>query len=156
MEKGSYKLIQLMNKILISHRGNLSGKQPELENTPAYIDAALAAGFKCEVDVYYYDDKLYLGHDDAQTETSVRYLQQDGIIAHAKNLDALAEMLQLNIHCFYHHNDNYTLTSRNWIWAFPGKPGSLVHPCIAVLPENYSTDVSNFDGVCSDFIADYR
>lgn len=145
-----------MNKILISHRGNLSGKQPELENTPAYIDAALAAGFKCEVDVYYYDDKLYLGHDDAQTETSVRYLQQDGIIAHAKNLDALAEMLQLNIHCFYHHNDNYTLTSRNWIWAFPGKPGTLVHPCIAVLPENYSTDISNFDGVCSDFIADYR
>lgn len=156
MEKGSYKLIQLMKKILISHRGNLSGKQPELENTPAYIDAALAAGFKCEVDVYYYDDKLYLGHDDAQTETSVRYLQQDGIIAHAKNLDALAEMLQLNIHCFYHHNDNYTLTSRNWIWAFPGKPGTLVHPCIAVLPENYSTDISNFDGVCSDFIADYR
>ena len=145
-----------MKKILISHRGNLSGKQPELENTPAYIDAALAAGFKCEVDVYYYDDKLYLGHDDAQIETSVRYLQQDGIIAHAKNLDALAEMLQLNIHCFYHHNDNYTLTSRNWIWAFPGKPGSLVHPCIAVLPENYSTDISNFDGVCSDFIADYR
>ena len=81
-----------MNKILISHRGNLTGKQPELENTPEYIDAALAAGFKCEVDVYSYDDKLYLGHDDAQIETSVDYLRQDGIIAHAKNLDALAHM----------------------------------------------------------------
>ena len=44
-----------MRKILISHRGNLTGKQPELENTPSYIDAALAAGFKCEVDVYSYD-----------------------------------------------------------------------------------------------------
>jgi len=142
-----------MNKILISHRGNLIGKKPELENTPVYIDAALAQGFKCEVDVYSYDDKLYLGHDHAQIETSVDYLQQDGIIAHAKNLNALSAMLQVNIHCFYHHNDDYTLTSRNWIWAFPGKPGTLEHPCIAVLPENYTTDVTNFDGICSDFIA---
>jgi len=138
---------------LISHRGNLTGKQPELENTPDYINAALAQGYKCEVDVFAYHGKLYLGHDDAQIETSVQYLQQEGIIAHAKNLDALAEMLQANIHCFYHHNDNYTLTSRNWIWAFPGKPGTLIHPCIAVLPENYATDVTDFDGICSDFIA---
>jgi|TARA_B100001094_G_C17780218_1_gene599332 hypothetical protein len=145
-----------MNKILISHRGNLLGKKPELENTPVYIDAALAQGFKCEVDVYSYDDKLYLGHDHAQIETSVDYLQQDGIIAHAKNLNALSAMLQVNIHCFYHHNDDYTLTSRNWIWAFPGKPGTLEHPCIAVLPENYTTDVTNFDGVCSDFIAQFK
>ena len=145
-----------MNKILISHRGNLIGKKPELENTPVYIDAALAQGFKCEVDVYSYDDKLYLGHDHAQIETSIDYLQQDGIIAHAKNLNALSAMLQVNIHCFYHHNDDYTLTSRNWIWAFPGKPGTLEHPCIAVLPENYTTDVTNFDGVCSDFIAQFK
>lgn len=145
-----------MNKILISHRGNLLGKKPELENTPVYIDAALAQGFKCEVDVYSYDDKLYLGHDHAKIETSVDYLQQDGIIAHAKNLNALSAMLQVNIHCFYHHNDDYTLTSRNWIWAFPGKPGTLEHPCIAVLPENYTTDVTNFDGVCSDFIAQFK
>jgi hypothetical protein len=141
---------------LISHRGNLTGKQPELENTPDYIDAALAAGFKCEVDVFAHDGKLYLGHDLAQTETSVQYLQQDGVIAHAKNLDALAQMLQANIHCFYHHTDNYTLTSRNWIWAFPGKPGTFVHPCIAVLPENYRTDITDFDGVCSDFIANFK
>ena len=146
----------MMEKILISHRGNLTGKQPELENTPDYINAALAAGFKCEVDVFCHDNKLYLGHDLAQIETSVSYLQQDGIIAHAKNLDALAEMLQANIHCFYHHTDNYTLTSRNWIWAFPGKPGTQIHPCIAVLPENYATDVTNFDGVCSDFIAQFK
>ena len=145
-----------MRKILISHRGNLTGKQPELENTPDYINAALAQGYKCEVDVFAYHGKLYLGHDDAQIETSVQYLQQEGIIAHAKNLDALAEMLQANIHCFYHHTDNYTLTSRNWIWAFPGKPGTSVHPCIAVLPENYATDVTNFDGICSDFIAQFR
>ena len=140
---------------LISHRGNLTGKKPELENTPDYINAALAQGYKCEVDIFGYHNKLYLGHDDAQIETSVSYLQQDSIIAHAKNLDALAAMLQANIHCFYHHNDNYTLTSRNWIWAFPGKPGTFVHPCIAVLPENYATDVTDFDGVCSDFIEQY-
>ena len=146
----------MMKNILISHRGNLTGKKPERENTPDYINAALAQDYKCEVDVFGYQNKLYLGHDNAQIETTINYLQQDGIIAHAKNLDALAIMLQANIHCFYHHNDDYTLTSRNWIWAFPGLPGTLVYPCIAVLPENYATDVTNFDGVCSDFIAQYR
>jgi len=35
----------------ISHRGNLSGSQPEFENKPAYIVEALNKGFDVEIDV---------------------------------------------------------------------------------------------------------
>ena len=49
--------------ILISHRGNLHGKQPERENTVQYINEALDKGFDVEIDLWGKDNFLYLGHD---------------------------------------------------------------------------------------------
>jgi hypothetical protein len=46
----------------ISHRGNLSGRNPESENSPSYINMALKLGYDVEVDVWYIDGKWYLGH----------------------------------------------------------------------------------------------
>jgi hypothetical protein len=60
------------------------------------------------------------------------------------------------VHCFFHNTDAYTLTSRKWIWAYPDQPGTLSHPTIAVLPEQHNTDVTNFDGICSDYIEQYK
>ena len=37
---------------LISHRGNLTGKYPLMENTPAYIREAVDAGYEVEIDVW--------------------------------------------------------------------------------------------------------
>ena len=37
--------------ILISHRGNLEGKNPEKENSPIYVLQALSKGFDVEVDI---------------------------------------------------------------------------------------------------------
>ena len=42
--------------LFISHRGNLHGPNPVLENTISYIDKALQDGFASEVDVIDYDD----------------------------------------------------------------------------------------------------
>jgi len=142
--------------IYISHRGNLTGRKPELENTPDYIHTALAQGYHCEVDVFEQDGELLLGHDDAQTPIDIQTLRTSGIIAHAKNLEAFATMLQHDVHCFFHNTDAYTLTSRKWIWAYPDQPGTLSHPTIAVLPEQHNTDVTNFDGICSDYIEQYK
>jgi len=142
--------------IYISHRGNLAGRKPELENTPEYIDTALAKGYYCEVDVFEQDGVLLLGHDDGQIPTSIQFLKKSGIIAHAKNLQAFATMLQHDVHCFFHNTDAYTLTSRKWIWAYPNQPGTLTHPTVAVLPELHNTDVSKFDGLCSDYIEQYK
>ena len=40
---------------------------------------------------------------------------------HAKNIEAFYELLKLNIVCFWHQNDDVTLTSNGYIWTYPGK-----------------------------------
>jgi hypothetical protein len=54
--------------ILISHRGNISGPNPEQENHPDYIWAAIQAGYDVEVDVWFENGKFMLGHDEPQYE----------------------------------------------------------------------------------------
>ena len=44
----------------ISHRGNLTGRDPFRENTVEYIQEALDKGFDVEIDVRCVDGKLYL------------------------------------------------------------------------------------------------
>ena len=48
---------------LISHRGNIAGKNFELENRPDYISNAIKLGYDCEIDVWLIKNKIYLGHD---------------------------------------------------------------------------------------------
>ena len=63
------------------------------------------------------------------------------------------------IHCFWHQKDDVTLTSRNFIWTYPGKP--LTDNSIAVLPElNNDNSMKMLPkklfGICSDYIKNYR
>ena len=48
---------------IISHRGNLTGPQPDKENTPEYVSRALDEGFDCEIDLWLINKDLYTGHD---------------------------------------------------------------------------------------------
>ena len=50
--------------LYISHRGNLDGINPELENNPKYISNALEKNFDVEVDAWFVNGKFYLGHDE--------------------------------------------------------------------------------------------
>ena len=59
-----------------------------------------------------------------------------------------------NIHYFWHQKDDIALTSKGYIWAYPGK--QPIKESIAVLPEIYKDDVSNCIGICSDNIIEYN
>ena len=139
-------------KVLISHRGNTSGPQPDKENTVSYIEDALKKGYHCEVDVCKFDGKqFYLGHDKPQESVSINFLRDNQLWCHAKTFNALEAMTALGIHCFYHNSDDYVMTSRGWIWAYPGQPGGRY--TIAVHPEKlHPGDVEKFAGVCSDYV----
>lgn len=140
--------------LLISHRGNLWKKNPEKENTPSYIKAALAQGFDVEVDVWFKNEKFYLGHDEPVTQIDELFLENPNLWCHAKNIEALHSMLtNQNIHCFFHQNDDVTLTSRGFIWTFPGKPLTPISIC--VLPEK-NEKIKGCYGICSDDIYNYR
>tara|TARA_Y100001937_G_C7113744_1_gene329094 strand:+ start:1246 stop:1686 length:441 start_codon:yes stop_codon:yes gene_type:complete len=143
-------------KILISHRGNVNGKQPEKENTVAYIEEALNKGYHCEIDICKYDgEKFYLGHDEPQESVSITWLKGKQLWCHAKSYNALEAMVTNGIHCFFHHNDKYTMTSRGWIWAYPGQPVGA--NTIAVHPERLTAEqLSACSGYCSDNIENFK
>ena len=137
--------------VLISHRGNVYGPVPELENNPQYIISATDEKYFVEIDAWKIKDKWWLGHDNPQYEIKESFLKNERFLVHAKNLEALKALIELEVHCFWHQSDKYTLTSRGWIWAYPGQPGGRY--TIAVHPEKlHPGDVQKFAGVCSDYV----
>jgi len=139
--------------ILISHRGNINKKRIEKENTPKYIEQAISLGYEVEIDVWFKDGKFFLGHDTPEEQIEKCWFYNKPLWCHCKNYSALKELIELGVHCFFHDKDDYTLTSKGFIWAYPGKIGG--EKTIAVMPDD-NFDISHFEGVCSDNIEKYR
>ncbi len=148
---------------LIAHRGNIKGPDISRENSPEYVEEALSAGYNVEIDIRYnpYDKKLYLGHDEPQYPIDWFWLgkYKDFLWIHCKNLEALYEFSYgtSGFNYFWHQEDDFTLTSRNYIWTYPGK--SYTPKSVIVMPEN-NLNVNKFDqllvygcyGICSDYV----
>jgi|TARA_B100001059_G_C17761961_1_gene543400 hypothetical protein len=139
---------------LISHRGNIDGKQAEKENSPDYIETAINKGFEVEVDVRFEKNKFFLGHDENQFEVEENFLLNKKIWCHAKTKNALLALHKINAHYFWHQEDDYTITSKGYIWTYPGK--QLLLNSICVLPEIASYKNLKCAGICSDFIEKYK
>jgi hypothetical protein len=134
--------------ILISHRGNLNGVIVERENSIDYVEEALSQGFDVEIDVWDIFGSYFLGHDEPKYLVKKDFLKIDGLWCHAKNIQGLYSMLEDNIHCFWHQEDDVTLTSKGYMWTYPGK--ELTMNSIAVLPEEeIEVEVA---GICSDYV----
>jgi hypothetical protein len=143
--------------ILISHRGNISGAQPVGENSPEYILEAMSLGYDVEIDVWRVGGEWFLGHDEPEYAIEEAFLLKEGLWCHAKNIDALEDLMALGVDCFWHQKDSYTLTSNGFIWAYPGRP--LSSAAICVMPENQATenhDFSRCSGICSDKIEYFK
>jgi hypothetical protein len=143
--------------ILISHRGNIDGKILEKENHPNYIDATLGSGYDVEVDVWYIDGKIMLGHDNPQYEVNLRWFTDriNKLWVHCKNMESLVYFRDCgyDINYFWHQTDDVIITSKGFLWAHPGK--QPINNSIAVLPELFDDDIKECIGVCSDFIIKY-
>lgn len=140
--------------ILISHRGNINGRIESHENKPDYVEDTLRLGFNVEIDVWFKDGEFYLGHDEPQYEVDYKFLLNEKLWCHAKNVDAILEMKKYTIHYFWHEQDTLTLTSKNYMWAYPGK--QPIKRSIAVMPELFNEDISQCIGVCSDYVLKYK
>tara|TARA_Y100000114_G_C11760766_1_gene329535 strand:- start:2208 stop:2654 length:447 start_codon:yes stop_codon:yes gene_type:complete len=145
---------------LISHRGNINGKQHSLENQPNYILKAIEQGYDVEIDIWY-TDKFMLGHDKPQYEFPFDLLEKfhTKLWIHCKNIKAITKIkhnyeLNTRLNYFWHEHDTITLTSKGYIWAYPGK--QPIEGSIAVMPELGNDDISQCKGVCSDFIINYK
>lgn len=140
--------------ILISHRGNITGPNPERENSKDYILEALKKGYSVEIDIWLIDSKIYLGHDSPEHEIGIEFLKNNLLWCHCKNIDALQLLLKNNVHCFFHQEDDVTLTSNGYMWVYPGK--KLVSNSVCVMPERgYFGKLDLCYAICSDYVADY-
>ena len=133
----------------ISHRGNLVGSS-DYENDPNQIKAVLNMGYDCEVDLWVKNSKYYLGHDEPTHEVKRSFLQQRGLWIHCKNLQAL-EQVPSKTNYFWHQNDNFTLTSREYIWTFPEKNVGKKSVIVDNSPD-WREKKYNCFAVCSDYI----
>ena len=138
---------------LISHRGNLNGPIKEKENHPDYILKALNSGFEVEIDVWHRDGEFWLGHDTPQYKTNIEFLKDNRLWCHAKELSSLEVMLRASVHCFWHQDDDFTLTSKGFIWTFPGQPVCSRSVLVSLEKNNLKPDCY---GLCTDYVVEYR
>lgn len=142
--------------ILISHRGNINGRNKAAENTIASVRETLDRGFDCEIDVWLEDRVWYLGHDEPQQAVSILFLRRHGLWCHAKNLAALDGLLKEGIiETFWHEKDERTLTSSGFIWTYPGKSLCSNSICVQFGPPIAGDNLPQVAGVCSDYIERY-
>lgn len=115
---------------IISHRGNLNGPNPDQENRPEYIDAAIAAGYDVEIDLYYVrwegscdyvHYSYHLGHDLPLYEVDLDWLRsrRDNLWIHCKNIEACIQLNYLDekFQFFAHQEDDVVLTSTGYVWV---------------------------------------
>ncbi len=143
--------------VYIAHRGNVNGKNLSVENLPEQIIFCLNNNLNVEIDVWLSNNQLFLGHDREQYPIDIEFLKNKNLWCHAKNVDCLNLLLSNNIHCFWHQNDDYTITSRGYIWVYPNK--KLIKNCIAVMPEQTKytlNDLKMCYAICSDNIEYYK
>lgn len=142
--------------ILISHRGNLNGPNPNIENHPNRIDSAIYEGFDVEIDIRVVNNKLYLGHDKPQHLINIGWLQKrkDNLWIHCKDLITLYKFNTYYnyLNYFFHDSDLGVLTSHRYIWS-----ANNVNNGILVMPELFNTKSNKYTlGVCSDYIKNYE
>ena len=147
---------------IISHRGYLEGPNPRTENNPRAIEECLSFGFDVEIDLRVIKDKFFLGHDEGIYEINIEWLQEykKNLWIHCKNQECLEKLntLYRDLNFFWHENDLFTLTSKNYIWAYPST--EIFLNAINVLPEVNIKDSEfkkkkNILGICTDYPKKY-
>jgi len=143
---------------VIAHRANVNGPCEKSENSLQAIEEALNLGFDIELDVWSIGGKLHLSHwyPDVSGQSVPEHLLRDNRVWwHAKNLEALRDLLGISAHVFWHEADDYTLTNRGFIWTHPGR--RLTKSSIVVLPEKSLQKIPLWvAGVCTDFPQKYK
>jgi len=142
----------------ISHRGNIDGPNPRMENNPQYIDKAISSGFDVEIDLWVVDSKLFLGHDSGEHIIDKKWIFERSchLWLHAKNIPAICWLSSASnngLNFFWHQNDDISRTSSGILWTYPGI--ELTSMSVCVMPEiaDYTHDeIGGAWGICSDLI----
>ena len=152
----------------ISHRGNISGREPEKENSPSFIEIAISKGYDVEIDFRTHENKLYLGHDtpDYLVDLDWVFDKKDSLWIHCKDLKTAQKLFELSkdvtgLKYFCHNEDDFTLVSSGHIWVHYNPldkfneylDGNCIIPLLDLeLIEKYYNP--NVYGICSDYVTE--
>jgi len=142
---------QAFSGIIISHLGNTDGRQPELENTLAYVQKALKEGWHVCIDVIFHKGSFLLPFDGGYNVAPPAMLSKQRIWCRAHNAETIDALCNINAHCFLNSDSFMSLTSAQFIWTLP--PHELIDRSIAMLPETAPPDwlaSAEPAGLCSD------
>ena len=110
------ELLNLEMKI-ISHRANIFGPNPLLENHPDQIDKCIKLGYDVEVDVRLINDSFYLGHDSPDHCVSLEWINErkSNLWIHCKNLNSLDKFSTEQFDLNYFGTRKMTIPLQVWV-----------------------------------------
>lgn len=157
--------------LLISHRGNISGRDFERENSPSYLEEAIEKGYTVEMDMIHYDGAFFHGHEIGGRKAKVdpNFLSKfsQKLLIHCKDRESVLFCVQhlSPLNYFFHDRDDFTLSSYMWLISHSKVLDSLafkddcfVDGSVCMLPEKYGLSkksLKNCAGICSDIISFY-
>jgi len=140
---------------LIAHRGNRNGIDVK-ENSPEFLQQAIDLGYDIEVDIRYINGEWWLGHDGPQyqIDSPFNLFDNSKVWWHCKNFAALDKLQGCDLNYFWHQEDDHTLTSKGFIWTYPGKEIGINN--VIVMPETVM-DLDEIKklkcfAICSDLV----
>lgn len=139
----------------ILHRGLLNGPDKEKENKETELWKRLQDGWDIEVDMWWFEGDIWLGHDGpACLLHDKRLLESPRVWIHCKNIDMFRYMIDNKPGAAYfsHNIDEAVLTSNGFIWCYPGVQAGI--HSIVVMPERtpeMKVDLTSIGGICSDY-----
>jgi hypothetical protein len=140
----------------IAHRGNINGKNPEMENNPVYIKDTLEAGYDVEIDTWKIGDQLFLGHDKPIHRVGFEFLKGKHKWVHCKNIEAFMYLYN-DVNCFFQSDEEIVLTSERYLWAHSKCKVWNHLTVITQLDSRNWIPPENAFAVCSDYCSDiYR
>ena len=140
---------------LIAHKGNINGPDPSKENTPEQIEYCIKNGYDVEIDLRYDEltRNMWLGHDEPQYPVTWYWLAQHvhKLWIHCKDFKTLNEFASKTngYNYFWHQDDDFTLTSRGYVWTYPGKEVGVKSVLVDLNGDNIDQECY---GICSDFV----
>lgn len=143
--------------IYIAHRGLLNGPA-RWENSPWVIEEAITVCGNAEIDVWLHENEFWSGHDIPTYRLKEKWLHENSsnLWIHCKNVQAVEFFNKFHNlwHYFWHEKDTLTMTSKGFLWVYPGR--QPVRNSIAVMPELFNDDISECIGICTDYVLKYR
>jgi hypothetical protein len=141
---------------IISHRGNLDGRNPITENSVDAIIKCVDMGFDVEIDLWLVDENYFLGHDFPQYVIERPFLENQHLWIHCKNIQALDSCKDLN--AFFNKSDQCVLTSAGFLWTYPVVFDHKSSWMIAVANQSilHIQSILGYGGICTDYPVFYR